>query len=379
MMHDQWVSLPGDSRGSGYCAPNTEVYPWQWLWDSCFHVLIWAELGHPDRALAELEQVFTAQAADGFVPHMNYQLDPAASVEFWGREASSNITQPPMYGHAAAELIRHGVDVPDTVVDQSIAGLRFLLDHRARSTEDLVLLCHPWESGTDDSPRWDDACPGEGFDLATWRTHKSDLVAEVRAANPESSSPVQNPSFEVASIGFNALLAFNTIELAEVSSRPGLSDLRTKADQLVAAIDARWNGETWVDGGSSTPTSRAARTVDGLLPVLVTRDSRAVEIAFGSLIDERAYGGPYGPAGVHREEPSYDADTYWRGPAWPQLSYLLMIAAQRRGSGEVASSVATSLRDGAAISGLAEYWNIDSGAGLGARPQSWAGLGILAG
>ena len=32
---------------------------------------------------------------------------------------------------------------------------------------------------------------------------------------------------------------------------------------------------------------------------------------------------------------------------------------------------------GAGASGLAEYWNPDTGAGLGAIPQSWSGLALV--
>jgi hypothetical protein len=24
----------------GYTSPNPDTYPWQWLWDSCFHAII---------------------------------------------------------------------------------------------------------------------------------------------------------------------------------------------------------------------------------------------------------------------------------------------------------------------------------------------------
>ena len=61
------------------------MYPWQWLWDSCFHALIWAELGRADRALAELTSALSDQAADGFVPHVRYVGDPGFLAEFWGR------------------------------------------------------------------------------------------------------------------------------------------------------------------------------------------------------------------------------------------------------------------------------------------------------
>ncbi|HCV34253.1 MAG TPA: hypothetical protein DGF10_06255, partial [Acidimicrobiaceae bacterium] len=53
----------------GYAAPHATVYPWQWLWDSCFHVLVWLELGEVDRAQRELATAFGPQTASGFVPH----------------------------------------------------------------------------------------------------------------------------------------------------------------------------------------------------------------------------------------------------------------------------------------------------------------------
>ncbi len=65
-----------------------------------------------------------------------------------------------MYGHAVAELVRLGLDVPEQVVQGARRGLRFLLDRRRRSPAGLVELCHPWESGCDDSPRWDSTIPG---------------------------------------------------------------------------------------------------------------------------------------------------------------------------------------------------------------------------
>lgn len=377
MMDAQWVAA------HGYTAPNTSVYPWQWLWDSCFHVVIWAALGMPDRAVAELEAVLLNQDALGFVPHMNYQLDPAASVEFWGRSGSSCITQPPMFGHALAELVRRDVEISPDLFNRCALGLEFLVEHRRRSSDGLVMLCHPWETGTDDSPRWDDACPG-GFDIERWRAHKSHLVSTVELAS--GGSAIANPEFQVSSAGFNALIAFNVAELLSVAEqvKPSasrevvdLESLAAKAAAIVAAVDDRWNGETWIDGGVDSPTSRSARTADGLLPLLVSTNEQAVESGFGSLVDPLAYGGAYGPAGVHRGEPTYEPNTYWRGPAWPQLSYLLWIAAKQEGA-LCAPALAKSLRDGAATSGLAEYWNIDSGAGLGAMPQSWAGLGILA-
>ena len=102
---------------------------------------------------------------------------------------------------------------------------------------------------------------------------------------------------------------------------------------------------------------------------------------FDQLVDPEAFGAPFGPRGVHRDEASYEPDQYWRGPAWPQLTYLLWCAAgraERNGviGSAVARTLASGLVDGARRSGLAEYWNPDTGEGRGAAPQSWAGLAV---
>lgn len=355
-------------RVGGYTVPNGRVYPWQWLWDSCFHALIWAELGRADRAVAELATLLAAQDDLGFVPHVSYHGAPSFHADFWGRPGTSSITQPPVYGHTVAELVRRGVAVPDRVVGRAVDGVRFLVDHRARTPSGLITVVHPWETGCDDSPRWDGWCPG-GYDRARFREVKGELLAGVERSS--GRAPLANPAFAVAPVGFNALVAWNALELASVTDDGGLA---AAAGDLVGALEGRWDPElgTWVDDGPH-PSGRA-RTADALLPALLPLAHREEALA---LLGERAgLGGPFGPAGTDRREPAYDPEGYWRGPVWPPLAYLLWRAASAAGH-PVAGSVADGLRAGAVTSGLAEYWHPDEGTGLGAVPQSWAGLALL--
>ena len=363
--------LEANWRPEGYTVPNQAVYPFQWLWDSCFHSVVWAVLGEGERARSELTHLFRSQSPSGFVPHIDYEYEPAHHAAFWGRAGHSSITQPPMFGHAVAELARRGIDI-DALVAPARRGLRFLLRERTR-IGGMVSLCHPWESGGDDSPRWDHWCPG-GWDAETWYDVKGRLVASLVPGS--DGSPVANSAFRVASCGFNALVAFNALELAEVT---GDEELRNEADGLIVELDARWDAglRTWVDAGDSEGSSGRTRTLDALLPTLVSRRSGAVELAFAEVLDDRAFGGECGPAGVHRNEPSFSARTYWRGPAWPQLTYLLWVAARRRGHGAAAEGLGAMLVRGARRSGWSEYWDADAGVGLGAAPQSWATLAAV--
>lgn len=367
-MNAAWVD-------EGYTAPNTDVYPWLWLWDSCFHSLVWLALDNEERAVQELTVALSTTDAAGFVAHMGYQKHPERATELWGRPGASSITQPPMFGHTVAVLTSAGVAVPDRVLDQATAGLRFLLHDRAR-TDGLVEVVHPWETGCDDSPRWDALCPGDGFDIGRWKRHKNELIDSVERGSV--GEPLHNPAFPVASIGFNALVAWNAQELASVT---GDEELRTAADELVDAIEARFDPDlkTWVDAGPAAATSGRARTADSLLPLLVSSDEAHRRKAIAELLDEDAHGSAFGPRGVHAREPSYSPDTYWRGPVWPQLAYLLWVALDRGGPAEhdAAEVVRLTTIDGASVSGLAEYWNGDTGQGLGAIPQSWTGLALL--
>ena len=378
-------------RPPGFCVPNATTYPWQWLWDSCFHAVCWAHLGEGGRAVAELGNVLAHQAPNGFVPHLTYWDGSGVHTEFWGRPGTSSITQPPMYGHAVAELVRRGIAVPDATVARARKGIGFLLgrtgtaDSAARGLGPPIIV-HPWESGCDDSPRWDAWCPG-GWTFDRWKQRKGDLVD---ALHFDDRAPIGSREFEVASPGFAALVAFNARELAEVT---GDDSQLAAADAIVEWLAARWQPDTatWTDdvqvgpssstaptgAASSTASTAAVRTLDALLPVLVTADGAAIDAAFAAALDDRAFGGPFGPAAVHRDEPAGDPSAYWRSPAWPQLTYLLWVAAVRRGRPAVADDLAGRLVAGARRSGLAEYWHPDTGEGFGAVPQSWAALAAV--
>ena len=199
----------------------------------------------------------------------------------------------------------------------------------------LVLLCHPWESGADNDPRWDDFCEG-GFDERRWFERKGELLGGiVRSAG---GAPLANPRFAVASAGFSALVAFNALDLADATGAIEAAGARRLAD----AVRARWDNDlvSYTDAGDAEGGSGRARTAYGLLGLLVEDHPERAAAVAGDLGDSRAYGGAYGPAGVHRGEPAFAARTYWRGPSWPQINYLLWLGLRRAGQETAAQALA---------------------------------------
>jgi hypothetical protein len=352
----------------GYCVPNPDVYPHLWLWDSCFHAISWSALGDP-RAHVELASCLDAQLPHGFVPHMRY----ASPSEGRGPLADrSSFTQPPIYAHAARVIGARGGPVSADTISRIERGLDHLWTHR-RGSDGLLFIVHPWESGSDDSPRFDDWAG-----RTTWSRLAFTIVdhALVDAAEfDEHGAARWSRAFVVAPAAFNAFAAHAAAELAAVTGDPLWRD---RATQLASAIDdVLWDAEQahWVDrpivGGGE---SARLPTLDGLMPSLVTADPVKARAALAHATDSAVYAAEFGLRFVPAGHPRYSPEQYWRGPAWPQLNYMLFQAARRWDDAALAEAIADVSRRAALASKFAEYWNPETGEGLGAAPQGWAAL-----
>nr|WP_209067109.1 hypothetical protein [Arthrobacter pigmenti] len=361
-------------EGRGWSVPNPNIYPHLWLWDSCFHAIIWGTLGDK-RAVVELNAVLDAQLPEGMIPHMRYGGEPA---DTWlgPLPASSSLTQPPMFGHAVKVLLERGLAPSSDTLARARKGLDWLWEHR-RTEDGLIYIVHPWEGGNDHSPRWDDwGAPGrtpENYSRPARTAWNKDRMQDLSFADDGAAR--WSSTFVTCPASFNAYVAFN---LAELGTALGDEQLTERARLLGATMDELlwdeeerlWSDRAVVGGGPSTriPTS------DGVMGALVTADRAKAEAALNQLEDPARFGSDYGPTNVARTHPSYDPGTYWRGTAWPPLSYLFWLAELRWERFENADRLAERTLRAARTSGWAEYWNPETGEGLGAIPQSWTGL-----
>lgn len=330
------------------------------------------------RAVRELAAVLDGQLPGGMVPHMRYGAVPP---DTWlgPLPLTSSLTQPPMFGHAIKVVVERGFDVPAGTLDRAVRGLDWLWTHR-RTDRDLMYVVHPWEAGNDHSPRWD-AWGAPGTTPADWdrpartawnKARMGDVTFHADGAAAWSSTFVAAPA------GFNAYVAFNLAELAAALDDRNLAD---RAARIAAAMDEHlWdeNEALWCDlaivGGHRqrvcTPIS------DGVMGALVTPEATRADAALAQLDLPDRFGAPFGPTNVARSHSAYDPGMYWRGVAWPHLNYLLWLALRRQHRLDEASALARRTLETAMHSGFAEYWHPETGAGLGAIPQSWTALAL---
>lgn len=353
----------------GYCVPNPRTYPHLWLWDSCFHSLAWMGQRDP-RCLQELSAIFVAQTESGFVPHMRYLGRPTYGRG--PRRDASSLTQPPIYGLVIERLTDAGWEVPKTVTDAALRAISYLWLRR-RTGEGLLALYHPWESGADDSPRWDSWVGTSTW--SRWRFALSDRYLLYRMVFDSEEAACGSRSFVSCPAAFNAIAGYTAGSLGRVTGDPVATSI---ADQLAESIDAvLWNEDErlWDDLPKvGRGQSQSVPTLDGVLGALITRDSRKAMRALDQVVDPDRFGAPYGVRYLPRGHRLYEPDLYWRGPAWPQMNYLLWLAAYRWNRDDVIEAVQDASWRSAASSSLAEYWNPETGNGRGAIPQTWATL-----
>ncbi|HZJ24999.1 MAG TPA: hypothetical protein VFD54_16905, partial [Anaerolineales bacterium] len=149
-----------------FVKPGPHQYPHQWNWDSALIALGFSHFDLP-RAQLEIRSLLSGQWQDGMVPSVVYHSIPSdyfPNPGFWQIENSpsapgsptTGITQPPLLATVVRRLHTRQ-PMPDFVGEVYPALLhwhRWLHTARDVDNSDLACILHPWESGTDDSPRW---------------------------------------------------------------------------------------------------------------------------------------------------------------------------------------------------------------------------------
>jgi hypothetical protein len=354
----------------GYCWPNKKVYPHMWLWDSCFHSIAWSSF-HDKRAVLELSQVMKKQFPNGFLPHMVYAK---RTFSRGPRKDVSSFTQPPIYALAMASAHQNNMTMPDSLIQQVSQGLSYFISHRFR--DGLAFVVHPWETGCDDSPRWDSWIGTSAWKASRWFIY--DHVAVAAAKFGEEGDAIWSNKFVSSPSLFNAILSHAFLLASQLTGDSGLN--RTSYELGEAMDELLWDDSQgmYVDlpivgGGESC----RAPVLDGVLSALgsVRRDHALT--CLEQLRDPSRFEGPFGLRYLPLAHPLYRPSSYWRGPAWPPLEFLAIQACRRWNLDDIATQIAARSRQAIFQSGWAEYLNPETGSGLGACPQTWAALAAV--
>jgi glucosylglycerate hydrolase len=410
-----------------------DLYPHQWSWDSAFIAIGLSRLD-TRRAARELLTLFEHQWKNGKVPHIvfNPEAPPESyfpGAEHWACAAASPdapnsppytscLCQPPVHAIAALRILENAADEGARVEASAclreiypklFAWHRYLATARDPEGSGLVTIYHPWESGTDNSPRWDDALAAvEVGDLSpyprrdlrhvgdpTQRPTDADydrylwLVRLIKGAACDDAAIYKTHPFLVKDVLFSAILvAANEalLRIARIVGAPAWDRelIAEWARRGREGLDACWDPDfrLYLDYDVRIGRPIRARTVAGFAPLI---SGELTEERLGVLLltfDSPDFTGnamlrrPLPPS-TSPGEKGFHPRSYWRGPVWPVANWLFWWSFERAGESDRASKIRQASLDQIAEGGFAEYFEPFTDEPLGSADQSWSAAVVL--
>src|SRR5499427_2530575 len=387
------------------------LYPHQWSWDAAFNAIGLATVDLP-RARLELDSLFAGQWRNGMVPHIIF--DPTAdgycpgpaqwqcaqvSEEATASPATSGIVDPPVHAIAVARIlsVAEATGAREYELTKGwlahlypklLAWHRFLARDRADKATGLLTLFHGWESGTDNSPRWDvpyaGVVVGAGLPAyirrdtahvtsAAQRPTDGDydrylwLIEEAKQAGFDAGLLRESGSFQVGDVLFTAIFAAASDLLAKLADQLRKADdadeLRDYAAQARAAVFCHVDEASGlaVDVDLRTGSWLRTETIAGFAPLIAGGMPLYMRQRLVSLLTGPRWAGHPGlrwalPPSTSPCSADFDPQCYWRGPVWPVFTWLLTWALRRSGETAVAERLRSASLQQLGDGTLAEYY-----------------------
>jgi glycogen debranching enzyme len=412
--------LEGNWNGK-FTIPSATLYPHMWSWDSCF-IAIGNSYFNSDRAMQELKYLFDAQWKNGMIPHIVFNEKEKTyfpSAEFYeiGRSpnapkhiGTSGMTQPPVHAIACFYIYNNSKDKDKAkeflkeVYPNLLGFHRYLMRERDPEKSGLVTLFHPWESGRDDSPVWDDALARitvkdlprfERLDViavdGAIDTIPSDaeynkfiyLIDLMKNYNYDEKVLYEKFPFKIKDVGFSSILYIANKILLNIANLIGedageILKWLSRTEQNFHKFFSGTDG-LFYDYDLVVNDRIIKRTVSSLAPLyvkgLISNQEAKVLVKW---ISDADFCAEYDTVASADEKESYFKPvTYWRGPIWINTNWALWLGLLRYGYTERAERIREGVFNLVKNQGFREYYDPTTGLGLGGKNFSWTAALVI--
>jgi hypothetical protein len=231
---------------------------------------------------------------------------------------------------------------------------QWLWNYRDLGKRGLAYLYHIWESGTDNSPKFDRITRNRLLDPALESVDFNVFVYLLRKTLIESAGilGVAPPDYLAERVE-KTKLAMNSLML-------------DPADSFYYDIYA---------GGTEKVR---VKTFSGILPLITDIPEPATRKALTDLylLSETEFNTPCPVATVSRAESSFGSNDFWRGANWPQITWSFVYGIKPYCPAAAAEILDKYLRTSASQSLCNEYCDSVTGEGVGLTFQGWGTLYI---
>ncbi|TPN86250.1 MGH1-like glycoside hydrolase domain-containing protein [Aquimarina algicola] len=405
-----------------FSIPCANLYPFQWFWDSGLIAIGFAHFDMP-KAEKEIETLLDAQWENGFIPHIIFHtetdtyfpgadfhlsnLHPQASKKY----KSTGMTQPPVTGFVLEELYKISEDKKATLefikrnIDQVYFNHEYFYHQRDPKNEGLVYIYHNWESGTDNSPIWDDIWSTMNPPEYTFERrdtthvdpserpskreydHYLHIIEIAKKYHYNDEKIMELSPFLVQDPLFNAMLIKSNESLIKLYKLIGGHDAKIKQLQLWQNKSIRSFNDKLFDERLGVYVHYDLRNEKSLNYISSSSfsplfagipDKKRAESMIKIMMDKFGREDQYLCASFDPSSERFNPKKYWRGPVWINLNWMLYRGLVQYGYKDIAERVKKDSIEIIEKNGFYEYFDsrkkvhAEENAGYGGHDFSWS-------
>ncbi len=416
-----------NNRRGKFSIPCSKLYPFQWNWDSGFVSL---GFGHFNKkfAIEELESLFSGQWQNGMVPHIIFHSEKEKTYfpnyDFWGTEINagasmkprtSGITQPPVHGFVLEELVKQNPENEEilafakSIFPKIVHSHRFLYQYRDRDKDGLVFIFHPWESGRDNSPLWDESLDRIVIDPAKLRSYQrkdntiSDpserptqaqydryvYLLELGRVNAYDGPGIAAESpFLVQDSLINAILIKSNQSLINLGTQLNIDTKEIEEWQqqsLKTYQEKLWNEDLACFTGYDLRSEKQIKhkEIGGISSLFAEIPNQEQAKKINDYLMSLHHRDYFICPSFDVDSPLFDSKRYWRGPIWPQMNWMVHQGLKAYGYEATADIVKADLLELVSKLGFTEYFESQKSVvatidkGYGGENFSWTASSVI--
>jgi putative isomerase len=283
--------------------PSMLKYVGIWQWDNFFHALAYRHV-EPRLAQDQLRILLDHQREDGMIPDAIHDEGTVTHLNF---PVEGDVTKPPLFAWAAWKLYEHDGDREflNEIYEPVVRSNNWWFEKNDVDGNGLCEYGHPFSSGLDDSPLWDDGMPVESPDLNTYLCLQQEALSKIAQVLGEHED-----------------------------AKMWAQRAENMAQRL---IKVTWDDKAGLFWASRNGARINVRTPFNLFPLLTGRMPREIaDRLVAHLTDEAEFWPRYPVPTVALDDPKFDPLQMWRGPTWVNINYLLIEGLYRSGYTDLA-------------------------------------------
>lgn len=426
-LQQQAKQILSNNWRNGFTIPTAKLYPFQWNWDSGFVAMGFAQY-NVAKAMQELQNLFSGQWQNGMLPHIIFHSENETTYfpnwDFWGtsvnvgasqKPKTSGITQPPVHGFVLDFILNLHKDNEDVkafakeLYPKIVKYHRFLYNYRDPKKEGLFFIYHPWESGRDNSPIWDESLDRIVIDknkLPNYQRRDTKLAdASERPTMDQYDRYVyllqlgkthqydgkgiaEESPFLIQDCMMNAILIQSNKALIKVAKMLNLdfAEIEDWVQQGTESFQQKfWSEEKQF---YLTYDLRAEKQIEhqdigGYIPLFAGLPNPTQANHLTKKLNEIKDKGFYLCPSFDINSPLFDSKRYWRGPVWPHMNWMLYQGLLHYQQNDLANTVLNDTLELVNKAGFYEYFESQKNKyseldhGFGGNYFSWSASTVL--